>query len=147
MAHLRMHLSVTRPSNGVGLPNISPFHNPTLSWVHPQLRSSKIIMAFMYLPACTGFWPVVHEHTYSNHTLHYARMNQGLKFLMFVWLWSWEVSGSSLRASLPVLSMWPCTGILGWGTSTVKSSEFTGRLLWPWKNAQLSYPRRSSEVV
>ncbi len=43
----------------------------------------------------------------------------------------------AVRTSPPMLSMWPCTGNLGWGTG-VKSSESNRRLLWPWKNAQLS---------
>jgi hypothetical protein len=39
-----------------------------------------------------------------------------------------------------VLSMWPCTGNLGWGTTTFKSSEFTGRLLWPGKMHSFHIP-------
>ncbi len=38
----------------------------------------------------------------------------------------------SIRASPMVLSMWPCTKNLGWGTG-VKSSGSTGTLLWPLK--------------
>jgi len=43
-------------------------------------------------------------------------------------LFSWDLMLwlSHLRASPPTLSMWPCTGNLGWG-SLVKSSKSTGR--------------------
>jgi hypothetical protein len=45
-----------------------------------------------------------------------------------------------IRASPPVLSMWPCTGNVGW-SSSLKSSESTGRLLKPWNILQISEPR------